>query len=130
VARFGTAELGKREAARLSDEFLAEGLRKRYASMSTEGFVGAVYARKARENLIPVLAERLTMPLLVCAGENDPVRVGAEVIVEEIPSAAYVMFRGAGHAVPVNRAAQWRDVVLAFLGDVEDGTVKPGKRML
>ncbi|MEX0782116.1 MAG: alpha/beta fold hydrolase [Dehalococcoidia bacterium] len=130
VARFGTAGLAKREAAKVSDPFLAEGLRKRYASMSNEGFLGAIYARQARANLIPLLAEKLTMPLLVCAGENDPVRVAAEVIAAEVPAAAYVMFRGAGHGVPVNRAAQWRDAILAFLGDVEDGSVQPGKRVV
>jgi pimeloyl-ACP methyl ester carboxylesterase len=130
VARFGTAELGKREAAKISDSFLAEGLRKRYASMTDEGFLGAIHARQARANLIPVLAEKLTMPLLICAGENDPVRIGAEVIAAEVPSAAYVLFRGAGHAVPVNRAAQWRDAVLGFLGDVEDANVRSGKHVI
>lgn len=130
VAQFGTAELGRREAARLSDPFLAEGIRKRYASMDSTGFLGVIRARRVRPDLIPVLRERLTMPVLVCAGENDPVRVGAEVIVAEVPSAAYVMFKGAGHGVPVNRAAAWRDVVLGFLGDVEDGAVKPGKRAI
>jgi pimeloyl-ACP methyl ester carboxylesterase len=130
VARFGTAELGKREAAKVSDPFLANGIRKRYSAMSNEGFLGAIHARQARRDLIPLLRDRLTMPLLVCAGENDPVRVGAEVIAAEVPSAAYVMFKGAGHAVPVNRAAAWRDVVLGFLGDVEDGNVHPGKRTI
>ncbi len=130
VARFGTAELGKREAAKISDPFLADGIRKRYAAMSSDGFLGAIHARQARADLIPQLGERLAMPLLICAGENDPVRVAAEVIEAEVPSAAYVMFRGAGHGVPVNRAAAWRDVVLGFLGDVEDGDVRPGKRVV
>jgi pimeloyl-ACP methyl ester carboxylesterase len=130
VARFGTAELGKREAAKLTDAFLAEGLRKRYASMSDDGFLGAIHARQVRPNHIPVLADKLTMPLLICAGEADPVRVGAEVIAAEVPTAAYVMFRGAGHGVPVNRAPQWRDAVLGFLADVEDGDVKAGKRVV
>jgi hypothetical protein len=40
------------------------------------------------------------------------------------------MFRGAGHAVPVNRAAQWRDAVLGFLGDVEDANVRSGKHVI
>lgn len=130
AGRYGTAELGKREAAKISDPFLADGIRKRYAAMSSDGFLGAIHARQARRDLIPVLGERLTMPALICAGENDPVRVAAEVIAAELPAAAYVMFRGAGHGVPVNRAAAWQDVVLGFLGDVEDGNVRPGKRTI
>lgn len=128
VARFGTAEVGRREAAKMSDPFLAEGLKKQYASMSTSGFLGAVHARQTRRDLTPELAERLTMPVLLCSGENDPVRVATEVMADELPAAAYVMFRGAGHAVPVNRAPVWRDIVLRFLGDVEDGQVRGGRR--
>lgn len=92
--------------------------------------MGAIHARQVRANHIPVLADKLTMPLLVCAGENDPVRVAAEVIAAEVPAAAYVMFRGAGHGVPVNRAPQWREAVLSFLADVEDGAVQAGKRVV
>jgi pimeloyl-ACP methyl ester carboxylesterase len=128
VARLGTAELDKREAATISDPFLADGIRKRYAAMSSEGFLGAIHARQARQDLIPMLQERLTMPTLICAGENDPVRVAAEVVATELPSSVYVMFKGAGHGVPVNRAAAWQDVVLGFLADVEDGNVRPGPR--
>ncbi len=130
VARFGTAAMGKREAAKVGDAFLADGVRARYAAMSTAGILGAAHARRTRPNLIPLLAEKLTMPLLLCAGEDDAVRVGTEVIAAEIPRAAYVMFKGAGHGVPVNRAPQWRDVAIGFLRDVEDGQVESGKRVV
>lgn len=130
VNRLGTAGLGRQEAAKLSDPFLADGIRQRYASLSTAGFLGSVHARRTRRDLIPVLGERLTMPLLICAGENDPVRVALEVIADEVPAAQYVMFRGAAHAVPINRPAPWREAVLRFLGDVEDGRIEGGRRVL
>lgn len=130
VERFGTAELGKRQAARLSDPFLKDATRKQYESMSSEGFLGGAHARRTRPDLTPLLRERLTMPVLLCAGEEDPVRVGTELMAEELPSAAYVMFKGTGHAVPVHRATAWRDMVLGFLGDVEDGQVRSGKRVV
>jgi pimeloyl-ACP methyl ester carboxylesterase len=98
--------------------------------MSTAGFLGAAHARRTRPDLTPVLRERISMPLLLVAGEEDPVRVGTELIAEELPSAAYVMFKGAGHPVPVNAPTAWRDVVLDFLADVEDGKVKSGKRVV
>lgn len=130
VSRLGTAGIGKREASKVSDSFLAGGIRKRYEQMNAAGIIGGAHARRTRPDLIPLLAEKLTMPLLLCAGEQDPVRVGTEVIASEVPTAAYVMFKGAGHGVPVTRAPQWRDVVLHFLADVEDGAVESGKRVI
>ena len=87
VDRFGTAELGKRAAKDIADAFLAEGIRKRFARLSREGYLGAARCGEQRGNLLPVLRERLTMPVLVCIGEDDPVRSACDVMVRELPEA-------------------------------------------
>jgi pimeloyl-ACP methyl ester carboxylesterase len=121
VDRFGTAELGKRAARDIEDPFIAEGLRKRYARMSREGFLGAAQVRRQRGNLLPVLRERLTMPVLVCIGEDDPVRSAANVMVRELPAARYLTFKATGHGIPAARPESFAREVLRFFADIEEG---------
>ena len=121
VAKFGTAELGKRAAARIGDTFLAEGMRKRYARMSRDGYLGAARVRRKRPSLLPRLRERLTMPVLIAIGEDDPGHSASEVMARELPGARVVEFTGTGHGVPVLRPEPWGNSVLAFLADVEEG---------
>lgn len=128
VDRFGTAELGKRAARDVKDEFLAEGIRKRYEGMSREGYLGAAKVRQERPNLLPVLRERLTMPALVIIGEDDPVRSASDVMVQHLPDARYVVFRETGHGVPAIRPEAYGREVLQFFADIEDGKQIAGKR--
>ncbi len=128
VDRFGTAELGKRAAKDIADEFLAEGIRKRFARMSREGYLGAARVRRHRGNLLPVLRERLTMPVLVCIGEDDPVRSACDVMVRELPEARYVTFQGTGHGIPALRPEQYAREVLRFFDDIEEGRPVAEKR--
>ncbi len=128
VERFGTAELGKRAAREVADPFLAEGLRKRYERMSREGYLGAASVRRSRPDLLPVLRERITVPVLICIGEDDPVRSACDVMARELPEARYLTFRGTGHGVPALRPDAFSRELLQFFADIEDGKVVAGKR--
>jgi pimeloyl-ACP methyl ester carboxylesterase len=119
--RFGMRELGRRMAATVSDPFLAEGLRNRFARMRPEGYLGAAKARRERPDLIAELGPRLTMPVLICTGDQDPVRSAADVMAEELPGARLVVFRDAGHGVPALRPEAFLDTVTGFFRDVEEG---------
>lgn len=120
VEAFGTAELGKRVAATVKDTFLAEALRRRYASMTREGYLGAARVRRERPDLTGRLRE-LTMPVLIATGDADPVRSAADVMLLELPEARFVLFRDCGHGVPSLRPESFLEVLAAFLHDVEDG---------
>lgn len=130
VDRFGTAELGKRAARNVADPFLAEGLRKRYSRMNREGFLGAAQVRRQRPNLLPGLGERLTMPTLVCIGDDDPVYSASEVMIRELPSARYLVFKGTGHGIPALKPEPYSRELLQFLADIEDGSPVAGKRFV
>lgn len=128
VRRFGTAELGRRTAMTVSDPFLARAIRERYARLSTEGWVGCARVRKERPDLLPVLGSRLTMPVMVIIGEDDPVRSASEIMANELPEARVVTFRGAGHGVPVLDPHGFARETLRFLEDVESGNPVAGRR--
>ncbi len=121
VDRFGTAEVGKRAAADVKDPFLAEGLRKRYSAMRRDGWLGAARVRRERPSLLPVIGEQLTMPVLVCIGENDPVRSASDVMVRELPGARYLTFKDCGHGIPALRPEAFAREALMFFADIEDG---------
>jgi pimeloyl-ACP methyl ester carboxylesterase len=120
VERFGTDELGKRAAKDIADPFLAEGLRKRYARMSRDGFLGAARVRRERANLLPILRERLTMPVMVCIGDEDPVFSATEVMLRELPEARHIIFKGTGHGIPALRPEAYAREVQGFF-DALDG---------
>ncbi len=123
----GTATLGKRLAAGIGDPFLAEGMRKRYAKLDTNGFLGAALTRRTRPDLTPLLGERLTMPVMLCDGDADPVYCALEVMARELPGARVVTFKGAGHGLPAVRPEQFTETLLRFLRDVEDGVAVWGR---
>lgn len=127
VRRFGTAELGKRAAANIRDPFLADGMRKRYARLSREGYLGAARVRRERPDLLPVLAGRLTMPVLICIGEDDPVKSASDVMARELPAARVLEFTDSGHGVPAIRPEAWGNAVLEFLSHVEEGQAVAGR---
>lgn len=120
VERFGPAELGKRAAAGISDDFLANALRGRYNQLSRSGYLGAARVRRERPNLLPLLGERLTMPVLICTGDQDPAKSASEVMARHIPGARVVTFRNTGHGIPSLRPDAFADTVLAFFADVEE----------
>ena len=130
VDQFGTAELGKRAAKDITDPFLADGIRKRFSRLSREGYLGAAHVRRSRGNLLPVLRERLTMPVLVCIGEDDPVRSASDVMVRELPDARYVTFRATGHGIPSLRPEEYCRQVLQFFDDLEDTKGVAGTRTI
>lgn len=130
VDRFGTAELGKRAAREVADPFLADGIRKRYERMNREGFLGAAQVRRERPNLLPILRERLTMPAMVCIGDEDPVYSASEVMVRELPQARYLVFKGTGHGIPALKPEPYARELLQFLADIEDGESVAGKRFV
>jgi 3-oxoadipate enol-lactonase len=120
VERFGTAEVGKRAAANVTDPFLAEGIRKRYSAMRRDGWLGAAKVRRERPNLLPVLREKLTMAVMVCIGENDHVRSACEVMVRELPGARFLTFKDCGHGIPSLKPEQFAREALQFFADIED----------
>ncbi|GIW13765.1 MAG: alpha/beta hydrolase [Tepidiforma sp.] len=128
VRRFGTAELGRRNAMGVSDPFLARGIRERYARLSTAGWLGCARVRKERPDLLPLLRPRLTMPTLIAIGEDDPVRSASELMAAEVPASRVVTFQGVGHGVPVLAPQSFAKEVLRFLTDVEDGREVAGRR--
>ena len=128
VDRLGTAELGKRAAAGLTDSFLADAMRKRYARMSREGFLGAAKVRRERPDVLPLLRERLTMPVLICSGSDDPVRSASLVMANHIPAARVVTFKDTGHGVPSLRPESFGRTVLGFFNDIEEGRSIPGEK--
>ena len=128
VRALGTAELGRRAARSVKDPFLAEALRRRYAAMLPEGYLGASRARRERPDLIPLLRERLTFPVLLCVGDEDPAGAGTRVLAEELPAARVITFRGTGHGVPVIRAEAFTDAVMRFFREIEEGRFVGGER--
>mgnify|MGYP001308245510 FL=1 len=128
VDRFGTDELGKRAAKDVADPFLAQGIRKRFSRLSREGYLGAAKVRRERGDLLPVIGERLTMPVLVCIGEDDPVRSASDVMVRELPGARYLTFRGTGHGGPALRPEASAREVLQFFDDLEGVAPVAGRR--
>ncbi len=121
VRKGGTAALGKRAAATVTDGLAADALRQRYARISSDGFLGASLTRRERPDLTPLLKERLTMPVLLCGGDDDPVSCALAVMQAELPGARVVRFKNAGHGLPTVRPETFNDVLLRFLADVEDG---------
>ncbi|MGI8926413.1 MAG: alpha/beta fold hydrolase [Tepidiformaceae bacterium] len=130
IAEKGTDYAGKQAAARVNDPFLADAMRKRYAAMSREGFLGAQKARTTRPDLVPRLREALTMPVLLCWGEDDPVSSARDVMAAELPGARIVTFAETGHAVPMLRPDAFIRTVLAFFADIEDAQPIAGRRRL
>ncbi len=128
VQRLGTAELGKRAAAGVTDSFLADAMRNRYARLSREGFLGAAKVRRERRSVLPLLRERLTMPVLICSGSDDPVRSASLVMAGEIPQARVVTFRDTGHGVPGLRPDAFARTVLGFFNDIEEGRSIAGEK--
>ncbi|MCA9831435.1 MAG: alpha/beta fold hydrolase [Dehalococcoidia bacterium] len=123
----GMAGLGKRLAANVHDPFLADGIRKRYAAMAPAGYLGAARTRRERPDVTPLLRERLTMPVLLCDGDADPVFCALDVMARELPEARVAIFEGADHGLPSQRPEAFTAVLREFLEDVEAGTAVAGR---
>ncbi len=128
VRRFGTRRLGRCAAAGMHDPFLAEAMRRRYGAVGADGFLGTARASRERRDLIPVLGERITCPVLLCAGDEDPARAGTGVMAEELPGARVVTFRNTGHGVPSLRPDAFVETILRFFRDLEEGKPTGGER--
>ncbi len=128
VRKRGTAALGKKLATDVEDGFLADGIRNRFAALDSNGYLGASLTRRTRPDLTPLLGARLTMPVLLCDGEDDPVFCALELMARELPHARVVAVRGAGHGLPVQRPAIFIEALLDFLHDVEEGKSVAGRR--
>jgi len=120
VARAGPAALGKRAAAAIASPFLASGVRSRYASLERDGYLGAAHAAQTRPDLLPVLEQRLTMPVLICAGTDDPLLSASEVMAAHLPHARLVTFTDTAHGVPLQRPEAFGKAIFAFFREIED----------
>jgi pimeloyl-ACP methyl ester carboxylesterase len=126
VAEKGIALAAKKAAATVNDEFLSHGVRAARQRASANCIVGGAHARRTRPSQLGLL-DRLTMPVLVCIGSEDPVFSAAEVLIEGLPAARYVIFQGAGHGLPALRPGPFLDQLFRFLGDVEEGKDVAGR---
>ncbi len=126
----GPAAIGKQAASSVKDPFLAEGIRRRYRALDRDGFLGAESACRLRPDLTPLLRDRLTMPVLLCWGGDDPVISAREVMVAELPGARVIVFERTGHGVPAIRPGPFTKAVLEFFADVEDGRPVAGSHVL
>ncbi|MFN0096457.1 MAG: alpha/beta fold hydrolase [Dehalococcoidia bacterium] len=130
VRKFGAAALGKRLARDIADPFLADGIRERYARLSSDGFLGAAHTRRERRDVTGLLGERLTMPVLLCDGDADPVFCALDVMAQQLPAARVRVFKGAGHGLPSTRPEPFTHELVDFLRTVEDGAPVEGRRIV
>lgn len=126
--RMGMESLAKMATEKVSDIFLAESLRKRYAGISRDGFLGAAKTRRERRDVSGLLRSNLTMPVLLCAGQEDPVFSALRVMADELPDARVVEFEDCGHGVPFIKPGEFSGVLGEFLGDVRAGHAIAGNR--
>lgn len=127
IARFGSAGAGRRAAADVSDPFLAEGIRARYERIQADGFLGAARVRRERPDLLGVIGEHLTSPVLVCTGDEDPVHCASLLMAAQLPSARVVTFRNTGHGIPARAPELFAETVLRFFSDIEEGNGLAGR---
>lgn len=120
VRRFGTRLYGKRAAATVRDPFAAQGVQKRFERLSTEGLLGAAYARRTRPDLSGRLPE-LSMPVMLVMGMDDPVYCALAVMVQQLPAARQVIFRETGHGVPTLHPHDFSDALHQFFRDIQEG---------
>jgi pimeloyl-ACP methyl ester carboxylesterase len=130
VRRAGTSRLGICAAASLHDSFLAEGMRRRYAALNSDGFLGTAKALRERPDLIPALRERITCPVLLCTGDQDPEAAGTRVMAEELPGARVVTFKNTGRGVASLRPDAFVETLVRFFRDLEEGKPTGGTRTI
>lgn len=75
-----------------------------------------------------MLNERISVPVLVCIGDEDPVRSASDVMVRELPGARYVTFKETGHGIPARRPESFCREVLQFFADIEEDRPIAGTR--
>jgi 3-oxoadipate enol-lactonase len=98
----------------------------RIAGNSWRGYLQAALAVTrfdCREGL-----ERIKAPTLVVAGERDttvPLRPKLE-LARRIPGARLEVIKGSGHVTPIDAAARFNALLLAFLDEVESGSSADG----
>lgn len=107
----------------------AEGV---MASLEAGGLPGCVHMGRAMfdsPDYSPRLGE-LTMPLLLVAGEWDPMSEAVEEMHRQVPHSRYVLLREAGHGSSAWRPAAFNQAVLDFLAAVERGEPVAGRVVL
>lgn len=130
VLKLGPSGAARLRAADVVDGFLAAGVRARSGRMDPSGYPGAARARRERPDLLPVIGGRLTMPVLICTGDRDPVHGASLVMAEQLPAARVVIFRDTGHGIPVCAPKAFSDTVLRFFADIEEGAPIAGRRVV
>ena len=130
VERIGSTGLGRRRALTVRDDFLASAIRRRYAALKTDGYLGAAHAIATRPNLLPTIGERLTMPVLIVTGEHDEARGATLELANRLPAARVVTFRGNGYGVPTHDPEGFVSTLLQFFADVEQHKPVAGRRTI
>jgi pimeloyl-ACP methyl ester carboxylesterase len=130
IRKLGPAGAAKLRSKEVGDEFLAAGIRARIARMNADGYLGAARVRRERPDLLGAIGGRLTMPVLICTGDRDPVHSASLVMAGRLPAARVMTFRGVGHGIPVLEPGLFTDTVLRFFADIEEGAVISGRRVI
>jgi 3-oxoadipate enol-lactonase len=86
-------------------------------ALQLQAHAGEVAAAPDPVDEQPELLATLAIPALVTAGELDMVdfRDGAEALARTLPRARHETIAGAGHLAPLERPAEFRALLLAFL---------------
>lgn len=85
-----------------------------------EGFVGAFKAMRLRRDLNPYLSS-LNMPILLIAGDEDPVVPAMRYMSELIPHNRAVLIANSPHGTAVRQPAAFNLAVLNFLEKIDKG---------
>lgn len=121
VADKGLDAYLERATSRIADPGEREEARRRLSRTSANGFVGAAHMRRSRPSVIHLLRERLTMPVMLVTGDQDPVRSAFDVMRAELPGACAVTFEGIGHGVPMLSPERFFGELMQFLRLVRAG---------
>lgn len=110
-------ELATNEALR-ADPHRAERFHRRWQQMTLHGFLGSGKARNQRPDHHGDL-DRLTMPVLIIAGDRDVLVPAAEYLHAHIPRSALRLINGAGHPAVTDQPHGFVAVVRGFLAGLD-----------
>ena len=104
-------------------------LRERIAAMQRRAYDQQADTEAAEEAADPLEEDpdalrRLTIAALIAVGDRDKpeFRRGAEVLTQSLPQSRLETIQGAGHLAPLETPEAFRELLLHFLGEREQGS--------
>jgi pimeloyl-ACP methyl ester carboxylesterase len=123
----GPRALGKQLAMTFHDDFLAQGLRNRYAGLDYEQVCWGLLCLRGAPPIEPLLAQ-IQAPTMVCVARDDPAHEAVEQSASALRAGRVLSFREAQRPAVHTRPDVFADQLSRFLAAVEDGSFTPGKR--